>query len=501
MVQKNIGRAALLIFAFAMLSMTGHAETLEVVLGETDGWRDLSALAGVSLRPGKRGFLDVRLEDRALRVDEHTDLLVDFDTGIDDLAGHYELRDSAARIHPQAARRGGGGGVFEGNEIGVVYLPSDGALLAPYGTWNDLSIEFWLYPALLDEGSTVLSWHGAHVVGDQTRIETIEATLSNRTLVWSFDNVFLTGDLSDFRIELEGNRKLLPKRWHHHLFRYDGDTGLAEYLIDGEVVDITHTTPSRREEPTVYAGFTGNSANTELRIGSGLTGFIDDLRIRTDFVESPDSGRFADRGTLTTRVFDLDYSNSAIVSLDADYAEPGNSALLFYYRIGDSLAAPTSVIGAWRPLLPGTPFGDELRGRYLQFHLEFYPDGTGNESPTLHTMRFSYEPDLPPHPPERLRAEPADGSVSLTWNRSLDPDVAGYLVYYGTEELRYFGDSAAEGVSPVDVGNTDRVTLTGLENGSLYYFSVVAYDSSIPPHQSEFAEQVSARPTRVLGTR
>ena len=60
------------------------------------------------------------------------------------------------------------------------------------------------------------------------------------------------------------------------------------------------------------------------------------------------------------------------------------------------------------------------------------------------------------------------------------------------------GTGSDQGDSPIDVGNVDRFQITGLDNGKLYYFSIVAYDSSTPPHLSEFAEEKSARPSEVL---
>ncbi len=62
------------------------------------------------------------------------------------------------------------------------------------------------------------------------------------------------------------------------------------------------------------------------------------------------------------------------------------------------------------------------------------------------------------------------GKVSLTWNASTDPDVAGYVIWYGTVPGIY--------TDQVDVGNTTGWTVTGLLGGPVYYFAVQAYNSS-----------------------
>ena len=62
-----------------------------------------------------------------------------------------------------------------------------------------------------------------------------------------------------------------------------------------------------------------------------------------------------------------------------------------------------------------------------------------------------------------------DGNV-LVWNESPDPNVAGYNVYYGTASGQYIGS--------VQTGPDFVATISGLEQGTTYYFAVTSYDSS-----------------------
>jgi hypothetical protein len=61
-------------------------------------------------------------------------------------------------------------------------------------------------------------------------------------------------------------------------------------------------------------------------------------------------------------------------------------------------------------------------------------------------------------------------SVTLGWNPSPGANVAGYMLYQGTDAL-YFD-------SQVDAGPKTFVTVTGLQPGSTNYFEVVAYDAN-----------------------
>jgi hypothetical protein len=70
--------------------------------------------------------------------------------------------------------------------------------------------------------------------------------------------------------------------------------------------------------------------------------------------------------------------------------------------------------------------------------------------------------------------------ITLAWDASTSPDVAGYKIYYEADssELPMEGIEALEGPSPVDVGDVTTFTMTGLPEGHVYYFRATAYDST-----------------------
>ena len=59
--------------------------------------------------------------------------------------------------------------------------------------------------------------------------------------------------------------------------------------------------------------------------------------------------------------------------------------------------------------------------------------------------------------------------VTLEWEASPDPDVAGYNVYQGANSRDY--DAS------MDVGNWTSATIANLEDNATYYFAVTAYNS------------------------
>ena len=77
----------------------------------------------------------------------------------------------------------------------------------------------------------------------------------------------------------------------------------------------------------------------------------------------------------------------------------------------------------------------------------------------------------------------ATNSVTLAWNASTDPVVAGYNVYYGGVSGAY--------TNHVDAGNTTNVTVVGLQPNVTYYFVATAYASW--GMESPFSNEISYR--------
>jgi fibronectin type 3 domain-containing protein len=72
--------------------------------------------------------------------------------------------------------------------------------------------------------------------------------------------------------------------------------------------------------------------------------------------------------------------------------------------------------------------------------------------------------------------------LTMAWNANPEPDLAGYMVYYGTASRSYG--------TPIDIGKVTSYTLTGLTSGQTYYIALTAYDTS--DNESSFSNEVSA---------
>lgn len=93
---------------------------------------------------------------------------------------------------------------------------------------------------------------------------------------------------------------------------------------------------------------------------------------------------------------------------------------------------------------------------------------------------------------ENVKATAGDEMVTLTWNVATDNDlVAGYKIYYGTSPVTEPGDEYE--MEPIDAGNKITYDVTGLENGTTYYFALTAYDAA-NNESANYSVEASATP-------
>ena len=379
----------------------------------------MADLDGVVRVPGRWDFEDLTLAQGGAAVDADTELLFHFDrTSEGDAAGAWHLQGSAQggpMILPAAARIGAGGAAFQSPGVGVTLTGPAGSLFSPGSVWGDFTIEFWLHPATLANGETVLSWEGGVREGGGVAAQALRAVFKDRRLVWELRDLFTLPGGRKLPFTLTGIRQLLPRAWHHHLLRFDSRLGLLEYALDGEVEAIVHTTDTGREKGSVAVPMIGSALSGPLVVGAGYTGFLDELRVSRRFVDAPSLARFAGRrGSAVSRVLDLGHPATRVVRIETVQSTPSDSAIFCWYRLTDKLerqaSASSGPEAGWTPFAPGAVLPETARGRWLQVMVELFPDGRRTVAPSLSSIRVVYEPHLPPLAPAgRHRRQRATG--------------------------------------------------------------------------------------------
>ncbi|MDR3334492.1 MAG: hypothetical protein LBT13_06355 [Treponema sp.] len=525
---RNKAAGAFIAYIFFLISGSlGALGEKTILIGAGETWNVVENREGIielsSVRPNP-----VLALSSAFRSDAagSLDMALSFDEAgpelFKDQTGHYQVVVSPGLsvVNRLLARAGTGAAMFSG--IGtkgsgpLMLMPGKDALFAPGRILQDFSVEFWLYPVNMVTGELILRWTASRNQGqgDYTQQE-IQCTVARNRMHWTFLDFFcIAADDSRTRISINGSTPIVPKTWSHHLLRFDADTGLLEYLVNGRLEEIIYVTSTSREGGQVYNPFIGEQGS--LVLGGRFVGLLDEFRVYSHFVPDPVTRKYpSPGGRAETQPIDLGEGNSTVLKVEVfggrtagsgevmrneyrgngNFHFPDDSALHFFIRAADSPYRWTGV--EWQPFVPGTELTN-VRGRFVQVAAEFYPSQDGETTPYLDAIRIVYRPDEPPRSPSLVTALARDGAVDLSWKHSLDTDVAGYLVYYGTTQGDYFGEGAILGVSPIDVGKRTSVHIDGLKNGTLYYFVVAAYDRRDPFHIGESSREVTARPLRMV---
>ncbi len=492
------GNMILMILPFLLtLPLGAYEETL--VLGEETLWSELHRTSRIITVPGFRGWPDLTLQDGEYQRDPSTEVLLHFnEEPVLPPHGLYRILNTGGFITADEKVLGGGSVAFTSRSPALEWEPAPGTVLAAGSVPGDFSLEFWLYPTQLADGEDVFLWKGMELTPDAIRPQSIRARVYRQRLEWEFSHFFQApGDEETF-FSFTGITRLLPRRWHHHLIRYDAETGLLEYLLDGKPEAVLHTTPTGAEHPEVYPPRIGGAQGARIFLGGGHLGLLDEFRLSRRFVEEPALGRYSlATGSAETRVIDLGQPGARFQGIQTREILRGNSTITYAYRQSDTVFLPDQESNPWIILNPGEDLRDNNRGRYLQLRMIFIPDGSGRAAPQLSSLRVNYEIALPPLPPTGFTARGGDGRVTLTWNRGGNASTDGYLLYFGTRPGVYFGGTESL-TSPIDVGNVEEYTLEGLQNDTVYYFALTAYGGYEGKLISEYSTEQSARPGKLL---
>ncbi len=112
-------------------------------------------------------------------------------------------------------------------------------------------------------------------------------------------------------------------------------------------------------------------------------------------------------------------------------------------------------------------------------------EGNGGAKRSV-SLSFTTLADVsPPAAPAGLAAEALDGAMRLTWTPNAEPDLAGYLLFWGEDA------AAPTGVASLPAGATEHL-ITALTNGTAYHAYLVARDAV--GNNSDPSATVSATP-------
>jgi hypothetical protein len=455
----------------------------------------------------------------------------------EDLSQNYEVIGGNPQVSHRFARLGGGSLVFQ-QKGGLQLEAQPGSLFYPGSLWNDFTLEFWLYSANLEDGEMLFLWQGGSQLLNSINPratpeeqmaffnQEIRAQVENRKLVWYFQNFFLSGRGPSGELKLEGTHSLIPRKWSHHKVLFDSATGRLEYRIDHipeAILVVTEPSPGlNNAEERSYSspplkGFVGESSRPFLEIGSNFIGFIDELRISRSIKEDQPDGDYYPTGEWTSPIITLEDTNTKLDRLHYESLLPEGSGYEIFYKLSNSLSlkrdARSSEILAslpsdtvWTRLPRDSRWPEDAKGKHLQLRFRLFSNARNTATPKILNMKLDYYTDPPPPVPGSPRAVAYNGKVVISWLPVFQEDLSEYLIYFGTHPDDLGGQTLMGKPSPIILQRNDLALLNsgsrlsyeleGLENNTLYYFSLVTKDEA--GHFSKGTPIFTARPQELL---
>ena len=498
---NNIRKIA--IFTVMILGTLGLSAK-EVVLGGKAGWADFTSSKNVTTGSGRFGYPSIELAPNAFEADEETDLLIDFENPANPISnGNYHIiknflkRSDQTKLEKAAGlSRGAGGGLSVSGKAGTFF--------GSEGLAGSFTLEFWLCPSVAENGETVFKWESSKTVNNQLIYQLLNASFNKGHLEWTLSN-FFDDDVNPYHshdLILKGRTTIVPDTWTLHALTYNSENGCLEYLVNGVTEDLLYHTTTGQEGGEVSLVQLGTPS--EVHFCPDYTGKIDDIRIEKrpykvqSFQSAENAGKVGHTlyvptgGSFISKPIMVS-TGSKLNSLTAEMYVPSQTAVLFYVRSGENYYNWTDTYPEWKPVESGKDI-QGVSGLYFQVAAELYPDGSGEHTPSITQITLDYYELPEPVPPFVVNAIAGNGTVTVSWNYSVDDTAGGYYVYYGTRPGEYLGRMAVEGDSPINVGNTTSFTLTGLENGRIYYFAVAAWSAYDDRVVGKLSKEVFARP-------
>ncbi len=411
------------------------------------------------------------------------------------------------------------------------------------GNLGSFSIEFRFYPVSLKDESVLFSRIG-YFSGQKNGIDLV---INQDRVSVRLYKLFKDARGRRFDIMLNRGRTLKEKNWYHFSLSFDSISGkLAKFLngLEDEVVYVSET-----EEPFINVNIPSfTCVDLPLAcIGKNFCGYIDEFRISYRSIEKMKSNTnvaFDGYKTLSVDKRDPENRGGTVTGPVSNFPSTGTSVTLFKweeiikkdtfvwmeFRISDALFTKDDTKLKWyrivnnqRNIYLKEIEGGYLRGKYYQWRANLVPSPDGKFSPSIYNIELEYRLDPAPKPPLFFEAvKTGDRIIRLKWKKSVEHDIAGYKIYYGTEPGKYDGvigyiggnritnelnkdrDFITVDITPEVVEENRGRAKNGIlnypliKNNILYYFTISAYDSykidTEYNHESTQAKEISARP-------
>ena len=353
---------------------------------------------------------------------------------------------------------------------------------------NSFTIEFYLNPYQIRMNSKVYSKISIYNDGTGSKYSGIRANIINGKLVWQFNNIFMY-EGKYYNVNLSKGEYLKENEWRHHSISFDATTGKLVKYIDGLEEEVIYLTSTGDRTGSPYTINFDNITSVPTYLGQGFIGGIDSFNFIPIYKNKFELYQYEKSGELITKVLNFNNQNFFIDTIDYNGIIKDKTYIDVYYRASENYFSEENDNIEWVRLENKNNIINSKKIKYIQLKAVLETDNKRDKTPVLEAIKVGYHLPKKPLKPINIKATPLNGSIMLQWEGSHE-DISGYKIYYGTESGIYNNANN----EPIIVDDINEYIIDNLDNNEIYYFRVTTIGGEGGNIESDFSEEVYARP-------
>ncbi|HMB02092.1 MAG TPA: fibronectin type III domain-containing protein [Spirochaetota bacterium] len=349
---------------------------------------------------------------------------------------------------------------------------------------GSFNFAFSVYLYDVRDGYILLQKHGPvlDTVSDKIIPQGIIVKIDNSTICCIMENFFHFKNRHR-TVLLDKGPPLYPRKWYRFVISYHAVNGTLCKIRNGKQTQRVYTSEDGSEYATIYYPSFLPQNNYPLEIGKNFQGLIDELEVSMQQANSAVSNK--KKGYISLYTSDVFKINS-FIKLNALYFSnyntiPDTDHLQVFLRTARHYFLPENEELKWKQVPVNKKIKKVLNAdyiNYLQFRLVL-KKYSSREALILPPL-FSYTQDEKPLTPVIREVKALNRGVRLKWRISSETDIKKYKIYYKKNNftgLKKYIEVFRKDIKPAK-GKEVSYTVNNLQNGTLYYFSLTAFDNN-----------------------